>query len=75
MKDCNRKTISLGSMLKCVNNVDEGKIYKVESFINTLYVKMDDTFLPLREFNMKEECLMDFDRIKNSITNKMHWKV
>lgn len=70
MKDCNGKTIRLGSRLQCVNDMDEGKIYKVESFSNTLCIKMDDAFLPLRDFNMEEGCLMDFKIVEKTRASK-----
>ena len=67
MKDRLGKRIIAGSKIKCVNDIEECKIYKVEKFYDTqpiLGVNVEGTFFALGDFNTDENgCLVDFERL------------
>lgn len=68
MKDCNGKSIRLNSTLKCVNDVNYGKIYRVVKFgdgCSLLGIYIGESFSPLSGFATNEiGCLIDFERIE-----------
>lgn len=70
MNDCNGKRIALKSRLRCVNDVDPGSEFEVTSFASTLGISVDGAFFALKDFNMEDGCLLDFERLSKNYQNK-----
>lgn len=69
MKDCKGRIICFKSILKVINDVDYGKVYKVDRFCEVhpiLGIYIDGVFVPLNDFEIDEDGnLIDFERITN----------
>lgn len=68
MNDCNGKRIALNSRLKCINDVEYGKIHKVVRFADSypiLGIMIDECFYPLKSFEEENGCLIDFEVVPN----------
>lgn len=67
MKDHKGKRIVLGSLLKCINDVNYGAIYKAKRWCtvhpNLCIHDNDGTPLLLSEFANEDGCLVDFEVI------------
>ena len=63
MKDCKGKTIVRGSFIKCINDVDYGRVYQVVNHLHCLCIKDDEDseYLPLKGFASENGRLIDFE--------------